>query len=758
VNAVRWIFALVIWSVAASALPAPALAGGAWTSFLRAFKYTDLIADGDTVWCATREAGLLRFSRAGGRFESLVREPGGLASNRVTAIAFDRSRRLWVGTDDAGASVLSADRASWGAVNAFDGLPSLSITALEAQGDTVWIGTAGGLALWDGREIAGVLPDRTGPSPFASNVIRGLAVLGDSVWVATADGAYLSRLTSGLATWTALSGGLPTRDIAALASDGRVLLALDSLRVHRFDPATSAWTRTPGIGDVHGLSDDLGTISATGVNGIYRWNGTGWTLINSTLRSFDYPCNNNTTCRLFAVTVDGTGRTFAANLTGLYAQPDGSGPWPGFSPPGPPGNDVLNLALDGERLYVTTTVEGFGRYDGSAWTHWPPTGAVYDESDSTFRDPTYGFALLVDRAGRKWVGSWDVAMEVFSDSSVKPRFEHKWPTIGPCCREASCRPACEDTTASHTFAWASAADSAGGHWFGMDSPREEVLPAIGLEYYDDTSHYAASYRPGTSRLRGGKIRALTVDHRGRVWVGYAGQGIDYFGWPPSSGTAPTFVHVSRTDNDDVEGLVATRNAVWALTTGEVRRYSLSGDFEASYTVPAGPFDLAVNPMDATPDGSVWVGTANGIRVYKPDDTTQDYNTSNSPLADDGIRAIRVDRRTGIIWIGTSMGISRFDPAYVPPSLSVPRLQLRASPNPARISALGIGLRLSANAAAFDGEVYDLSGRLLRRFRAASGDVIWDGRGPDGTLVKPGVYFVRAKANGRFGAVRVALVR
>jgi hypothetical protein len=86
------------------------------------------------------------------------------------------------------------------------------------------------------------------------------------------------------------------------------------------------------------------------------------------------------------------------------------------------------------------------------------------------------------------------------------------------------------------------------------------------------------------------------------------------------------------------------------------------------------------------------------------------------------------------------------------------LQLRASPNPARISALGVGLRLSGNAAAFDGEVYDLAGRLLRRFRAADGQVIWDGRGPDGRLVRPGIYFVRARADNRSGVVRVALVR
>ena len=41
---------------------------------------------------------------------------------------------------------------------------------------------------------------------------------------------------------------------------------------------------------------------------------------------------------------------------------------------------------------------------------------------------------------------------------------------------------------------------------------------------------------------------------------------------------------------------------------------------------------------------------------------------------------------------------------------------------------------------------------------ANGRVIWDGRDRDGSLVKPGLYFVRVEAAGRSAVARVVLVR
>src|SRR5262249_59067703 len=200
-----------------------AAASGAWTTLSRAYTYSDLLAAGDTVWCATLEAGLLRFDATRNRFEAVTREPGGLQSNRLTALALDATNRLWVGTQGAGVSVLSPDRKSWDLLAGFDGIPSDTITTLEAHGDTVYIGTTRGIALWDGRVVAGAIPDGVNASPFASNWINGVVQLGDSVWVSTLAGIYVTRISAVPLTWSSVNQGLFAPAPGGLASDGTKL-------------------------------------------------------------------------------------------------------------------------------------------------------------------------------------------------------------------------------------------------------------------------------------------------------------------------------------------------------------------------------------------------------------------------------------------------------------------------------------------------------------------------------------------------------
>ncbi|TMQ51884.1 MAG: T9SS type A sorting domain-containing protein [Candidatus Eisenbacteria bacterium] len=741
--------------VAACAFPSAVGASGAWTTLLRAGSYSDLLARGDTVWCATLDAGLLEFHPSTRRFGGFTREPGGLASNRLSALALDRSRRLWVATLASGVSVLSPDRSSWGVLNAFDGLPSDSVNAIEADGDTMWIGTAQGLALWNGLEITGTLPDATNPSPFANNNITGIVTLGDTLWVSTRNGIYRSSISAGLTSWTAVNGGLGGTSVESLASDGSSLFAHVGVAAYLYDRAAGQWTAVAGIGAVRRLSDDLGAVLAATGSGIYRFGPSGWETVTTAfaLRSGGSPATN------FAVTVDESGRPFAANRNGVYQRATDTAPWEPSLPPGPPGNNILNLEVVGTRLYLTTPSDGIGRFDGAQWKYWIPVGTL--RSDTTFRTPAYPYAILTDKAGRIWFGTWaglintglcqpDTGqMEVLEDDVVPPHFTH---LLYP------------PDSANHTFARASSLDSAGGHWFGMDSPCSDqpARQPIGLDFYDSAGVLRATYNPTTSPssgMRGNRVLGLAVDKHGRLWVGYAGQGVDYADPPSVPGGTPEFRHVAQTDQLFVRGLAAHGDSLWVATTSDLRRLSLSGTSRAIYTIPAQPSEDSVRPVDVARDGTVYLGTVNGVRVYRPDGTTLNFTTDNSPLADDEVRTIRIDPRTGAVWIATAGGLNRYEPGYVPPAPQVAKLRFQVYPNPARVTELGIALKLQGNATSYRGEVFDLSGRVLRRFSiGANGHVVWDGRDSRGELVKPGLYFVRAEAAGRSGVARVVLVR
>lgn len=746
------LLALLTGTLALTTASLPALAAGKWSTYARPYRYTDLYAVGDTIWCGTLETGLLRFLRSSGSFEVSSKQPSGLASNRVTALAMDRSERLWVGTQEAGVSRLERDRATWTLVNSFDGLPSDSVTVLRAQGDTLWIGTKGGLAIWNGTEIAGRLPDGVNQSPFASDKVTGLAVRGDSLWVATELGIYVSRISTYLANWDTVNTGLYSPVVSALAWDGSSLIALSGGDPFVFDAAGGQWLLRGGIGVVQRLSDDRGVVVASSTWGLFRWNGTGWAGVTPDLPSAQCASGDPACPGLFATGVDGAGRLSAASGSGLYLQPAGAGPWTLYSPPGPPSNNIVSVELERDWVYVSTLGDGVGRFDGRDWRLWLPGQCA--GCDTVILAPSYVFAILRDRQGLKWVGAWGGAVQRFDDRADPPSFTYFW-TEG-----ADAGP--------HTWAWSSAADSVGGRWFGMDTPRYDDptnFPALGLEYYDSDGNYAHNYGSTYSpSIRNNRIHGLTVDNGGQIWVGFTPGGLARF-MPPTDAVTHQ-IQITQIDGDPtlfVQGLVAHDDDIWVLSSGGLLRLPRTGkqntDSVEVRRIPGSLDQFVVHPLDVGPDGSAWVGATGGVRVFHPDGSTEDFNTFNSPLVSDIVRSIRVDQATGVAWIGTAGGLSRFDPSYVPPPTPPPAsLVAKLYPNPALLTGAGVSLRLAGNFSTFRGSVHDVTGRRLREFSGTSGQVFWDGRDDSGALVRPGLYFVRVEAASRARTLRVVLLR
>ncbi len=738
--------------LAVTLFPAVA-AAGAWTTYLRAKIYSDLVARQDTLWCASLDGGLLRYLSAADRFESIAREPGGLASQALTALEFDRSGRLWVGSRDRGVSRLSADGQRWDLISELDGLPRGAIEVLRAVGDTMLIGTERGVALWNGSEIAGVVPEGVNPSPFASDVISGVVLRGDSLWVSTAKGLYVSRASTGLASWSLADAAFANTAMLALAWDGSTLMTVVGGVPLVFEEADGTWVPSGGIGTVLALSDDRGVILASSEGGVYRWGGAGWSWIHDSPGSSSCVVQGSAVCRgIVVTTTDETGRLWGADRAGLL---DWTGvAWTLHEPDALVGNDVQNITLQGARVYLTTYDEGVGRFDGTRWRNWF-AGSCLSGCDSTFLRSEYAFALLVDREGRKWVGNYGSAVESFDDDVSPPVFTHHQPGEDPLSRHM------------HTTAWSAAFDTSGGRWFGMDSDVE--ASPIGIEYYDPAGDYRANYRPqNTPGMPGSMVRALVVDElRRNLWVGYRGNGVTVFKLPVAPGDTLVLAgggDLPAFNTLDIFGIVAHRDSIWVMSTDDLRLFRAS-----SLSPPTGfqPLPLvgspaprgACHPLDVGPDGRVWVGTDAGVHVYGPGGSIVEYNALNSPLAGDEVRAIRVDPVSGVAWIGTATGLSRFDPAYVPPVPPAPPvLEVRAYPNPGWLTGAGLTLRLAGNSAAYRGAVYDASGRRLHRFDGRNEQVFWDGRDASGDLVRPGVYFVRVEAGGHARTLRVALLR
>ncbi len=728
-------------------VPATSHAAGAWSTWLRMYACADVAASRDTVWMASTEAGLVYYVRHSGTFGSYTREPGGLASNTLSAIAIDRSDRVWVGTPQFGVSRLAANRSSWDLVNAFDGLPSDTVNVLRADGDTVWIGTQRGIALWDGRQIAGSVPDLGTASPFRSDVVTGIVVLRDSLFVSTTNGVYVARLSQQLATWASVDGGLGSTDVRSLASDGREVFALASGNTYRWSMTSHTWGVAGGQGSVKRLTDGFGRILSISATGIYRWSVNQWLLVPGS------PVADGTADggQEFTSDPDGVLFAFGNGVLRMQASPT----WNVAEPPGPAGNSIQNLLVDGPRVWVNTYGEGVARWDGANWRNWFPR-ACDASSDTTFANPAFAFTLLRDRSGHIWTAHWEQGVERIDPTVNPPQFTHVVSTCGFPSADTLCR---------HTDGWASAVDSSGFVYIGGDTPDRGTLEPMGIDVYDPSGNSVINWKTTNAGLGDNQVRAITVSKDGQIWAGFASRGVSYDTLSTTGADRsrlPTFEPVVGLENTDIFGLVAQGDSIWVLTTSNVRRISRSTHALVSQLeIPAGPAPRgAVRPIDVGPDGSVWVGTSDGVRHFKRGGGYEDFKTSNSPLANNELRAVCVDRATGVVWFGTAAGINRYDPNYVaptPPALT--RLEMLLYPNPLSLTRMGLQLRLRGNTTSYRGEVLDLSGRVVREFAVSANDaVIWDGRDQDGKHVQPGVYFVHARGGGREGIARAVVLR
>ena len=740
----------------------------AWSTYLHVATVRDLVCLRDTVWMATGEAGLVRYIPSTGAWTSTTREPSGLAGNSLQALAFDASGNLFVSVPGKGVSRRGTD-GRWSLINQFDGLPSDSALVFRAQGDTVWIGTTRGLALWNGSVIAGSIPDLGTVSPFGSDRITGIGFTGDTMFVSTPVGVYIGLKSERLGTWTRINGGLPLNpSVTSLATDGRtVTVVADGANPSNGSRVITSFTWFPGAGVwgsdfpsgnplVRRVRDEHATILSTTVGsptidgGVYKRHGPGdWELLVGS------PRTDNSDDIGLEVGMDPDGVTFAFSLSTLKASPD----WTPITPPGPIGNQAFNIFSANGSTYVCYDGDGVARLRDGVWRNWPASDPCVGTCDTTFTSSAFPTGALVDPLGYKWIGVWSGPLSRFNDEIDPPFFDN-----------IVYQSSSGDTVGLHSFVWSSAADSnqadQAGRWFGLDtnslgSPDKNP---IGIDLYDTSGTLRRSFQPGYPGLRSGQVRALAVDRFNTMWVGYAknaNAALSTFPVPDTIGRDITLSDVLDTRNINCFGIQIYRDSVWVLGDDGLRRFDRGTRNELVRLDLAGPPAPrgAVHPLAVAPDGSVFVGTSGGVRWHRRGLAPLDFTPDNSPLANIEVRAVFVEP-SGVVWVGTASGINRFDPHYVaPPAPVLPALHVTVYPNPTWRTNAGFELKLRGEATAYEGEIYDVNGRLVKRFVLDGNDrVVWNGFDQDGRGVGAGVYFLKVRGGGAEATSRIVVLR
>lgn len=160
----------------------------------------------------------------------------------------------------------------------------------------------------------------------------------------------------------------------------------------------------------------------------------------------------------------------------------------------------------------------------------------------------------------------------------------------------------------------------------------------------------------------------------------------------------------------------------------------------------------------------WFGSRNGIFVQSAagDQQVARYTIDNSPLFDNLITVLRYDPNTGIMYVGTGSGIQSIRTDATAGGRSNTFSAVYVFPNPVRPEYIGPitlqGMRRNSNI-----KITDFNGLVVHQGKSNGGTYVWNGLDLSGHRVQSGVYLALISAGDGFEkpdtkVVKIAVIR
>jgi ligand-binding sensor domain-containing protein len=677
--------------------------------------------------------GIVTIGPSSGSIAKILASPGGLPSNRVLALEVSPSGMLWAGTADQGIARLRPDGTFRRPLSSFDGLPSDRVQALYARGDSVWVGTSAGVALFTespGTGQIGLTRAFTNASTsgaLAGDDVRAFLQVQDTLWVATTAG--LSSFASG--AWQNRTPSL-SLSTTSLALHADTLWAATSLGPYRyeggvFQPRNSGHSFPSQVL----VESTSGFFSGSAGLGAYRYAAGAWQSVSSGLP----------TLGVSALQDGSDGALWAGTSGGAARLRPGSPTWEPHLSDGPLVNGTQRGVVDSRGVWFTTgndfpagTARGVVlHFDGASWSALTgrTTGGAFQETDA--------FGILSDSSERLWIG------HCCADAVPRPRVERYDPATG----------IWDLPPANNIFT------------FGQSPSGLVYAGSVELEngvyvFNAQSGALLDSLTPANSGIRSNNLRAVRFDSAGKGWFGNAFIGLDVWdGRGTLTHADDLWVHYAAQPDNQVSSIaVIDPLTAWigtALGAGRIQ----SGVFGRLLTVAppslGGPGlpSASVNDLALDSSGSIWIATSAGlVRTNASGLEPIEVFKTEQGLVDDDIRALAWDAARGVLWVGTAHGVSR----VVASGAGVPGITDKAYvyPNPSRAQGT---LRIGGIQNALTGEVFDLAGNLVHRFRCdPAQNEIWDLRTESGEPAPSGVYLIVLHDKSRSKTLRAAVVR
>jgi hypothetical protein len=138
----------------------------------------------------------------------------------------------------------------------------------------------------------------------------------------------------------------------------------------------------------------------------------------------------------------------------------------------------------------------------------------------------------------------------------------------------------------------------------------------------------------------------------------------------------------------------------------------------------------------------WIGTTNGVWLLSPDalKIIEHFTVDNSPLPSNLIQTLAVDGITGDVYVGTDEGLVSYRGTSTDGSETVSTLQTFPNPVPPGYNGT---IAIRGFVTDSDVRITDIAGQLIYRTKASGGQATWNGMDYTGNRPATGIYLVFA---------------
>jgi ligand-binding sensor domain-containing protein len=745
---------------------------GQWRNFTD-MKSVRAIASFSGHIVAATGGGMFMYDEHTGKYSTWTNSEN-LSTNDLTALMVDGANRFWIGASDGAINVFDEASNTWRSIQdiANSSRTQKAIREFIDRGDSIYVVSDFGISVfivsrWEFGDTYASFG-----FPTQATVSRA-AVSGSQIFVGTDQGVAAASLRSpnlsAPTSWATYSSaqGLTSNGVSAMAIYHDTLLVGTPNGIFFFTGNSfQSLNATNG--------KDIVEITPAQSAYYFVWNGGNFFSVESSSEAngvFQYVVGKDSLqASSFMLSTEAS--TIDVGTTSRGVVEWNGSQWAYRAPNGPQSNQFVSLSVDAKRVLWAASGfggrgEGFYRFDISLpdnqqWKNY--TAADYPILIFTDRNQPGAsndyYRTSIGANGSLWMSSWgDGVVEVVGDTIRRKLNSTSRPLLT----------ATVNSNPLYVVIGGVAVDPEGMTWF-VD--RTATNGNFLAKLVDDTTF---GYVRCTAIPCDGYFTAIVIDQNGTKWMANSEPsqkyptGLYYYNEDLSvSGTQNTagWGQITTADglpNNTVLSLAVDQdNSVWVGTDLGV---TIISDPQNPLASMISSFPLREQSIQAIAvDGlnDKWIGTREGVFVVNSDGTQliSQYTVINTggKLVDNDVRAIAIDQRRGIAYIGTQNGLSSLQIPAVQPVQAYTKLEF--GPNPYTLpnpQPLAIN-NLVANSTI---KILAVNGALITEFAAQGGGrAFWDGRDRHGNYVSTGIYFVVAYAdngnqvaNGKVAVVR-----